>query len=214
MTCSFTKKIFTASVIFASSAALAKGAKAPVASESVLSARWEGKATDARQWTLHSYSEVSKVADQLPKTLPADIKDFCPQYSSLSAGNKTNFWVYLLSSMAQLESNFKPALSYQEAFKDSKGQYVVSRGLLQISIESGNAYGCGFKNASELHDPYKNLSCGLRILNRWVASDKRIAGKSGSSWRGGARYWSVLRTASKVNSIKSWTRGFCNTHFR
>lgn len=177
----------------------------------IQSARWEGKASDARDWTVHTYNEVAKVAPNLLKTTPADFKEFCPGFTSLSESEKKNFWVHLLSAMAQYESNFKPSLQYKEAFKDAKGKNVISRGLLQLSIESGNGYGCGFKNENELHDPYKNLSCGLRILNKWVGNDKRIAGSVGGAWKGGARYWSVLRTASKVSSIKSWTKDFCET---
>lgn len=128
--------------------------------------------------------------------VPADSATFCPNYNKFNYNQRKEFWAFLMSAMVRFESNFKPETSYQESFKDSKGNYVVSRGLLQISIESGNAYGCGFKTSQDLHDPYQNLSCGIRILNRWLGRDGRMAGKVGDSWRGGARYWSVLRTTS------------------
>jgi hypothetical protein len=201
------------SVLSSVSFAWAMGSRSPASTSTVLSARWEGKHPDGRDWTLNTYKEVSKVASGLASSTPSDYKDFCPEYKSLSSENKKNFWVYLLSSMAELESNFNPSLSYRESFRDSSGSYVMSRGLLQISIESGNAYGCGFKSQSDLNDPYRNLSCGLRILNKWVLNDKRIAGSVSGSWRGGSRYWSVLRTSSKVNAIKSWTRSFCSANF-
>jgi hypothetical protein len=141
--------------------------------------------------------------------VPEDIEEFCPAYSRLARQKQVAFWVYLLSSITQFESNFKPETSYQENFRDANGNYVISRGLLQLSIESGNGYGCAFRSASDVHDPLQNLSCGIRILNRWVSRDKQIAGKSGSAWQGGARYWSVLRTADRVASIKSFTTGYC-----
>jgi hypothetical protein len=213
MACSILKQLMVVSVLSSACFAWSMGSRSPASTATVLSARWEGKHPDGRDWTLFTYKEVSKVAAKLATTTPTDYKDFCPEYKSLSDENKRNFWVYLLSSMAQLESNFNPSLSYREAFRDGSGNYVMSRGLLQISIESGNAYGCGFKSQSDLNDPYRNLSCGLRVLNKWVVNDKRIAGSVSGSWRGGSRYWSVLRTATKVNSIKSWTRGFCSANF-
>jgi len=192
----------------------AAGSSSPSASGTIHSARWEGKHSDGRDWTVHTYSEVSKLAGKLLTTRVSDAKEFCPQYGSLSQEEKKNFWVYLLSAVAQLESNFNPSQTYREAFTDGSGNRVMSRGLLQLSYESGNAYGCGFSSQSSVHNSYKNLSCGLRILNRWVVNDGRIAGKLGGTWRGGARYWSVLRTSSKVNAIKSWTRSYCNAKFR
>lgn len=190
----------------------AMGSRDPADELGILRVRWEGKHRDGRDWTLATHAKVERVSAGLLSTTPADYKEFCPEYPSMSQSERKNFWVYLLSSMAQFESNFNPSLSYKESFRDSQGNRVVSRGLLQISIESGNAYGCGFGSTRDLNDAYKNLECGLRILNRWVSSDKRIAGQS-RGWKGGARYWSVLRSADKVKSIKSWTRKFCNINY-
>ncbi len=138
---------------------------------------------------------------------PSDVHEFCPNYANLSKAQKKNFWVYLLSSMTEFESGHRPETSYQEAFNDAKGNPVISRGLLQLSIESANAYGCGFATAQEIHDPKKNLSCGLRILNRWVGNDQRLAGRINNKWLGGARYWSVLRyTNAPLAKIQGYTR--------
>jgi hypothetical protein len=145
--------------------------------------------------------------------VPEDATTFCPKYTKLSSSQRKEFWAFLISAMTKYESSFKPETQYKEAFKDSKGNNVISRGLLQISIESANGYGCGFKTVSELHDPYANLSCGIRILNRWMSRDKRIAGKVDGGWRGGARYWSVLRSTNKpYSSIVAMTRkmSICN----
>ena len=152
------------------------------------------------------------VYDALPGEMiavdPKDIKDFCGNYPSSEDGRK-RFWVYLVSAMAERESGHDPKNSYKESFKDAKGRYVVSRGLLQISIESANAYGCGFKDEQELHDPKRNLECSVKILSRWVIRDGRIAGKE-SGWRGGARYWSVLRSSSSsYGKITGWTKAYC-----
>lgn len=169
---------------------------------------WESKVSDGKAWTSHVSAEIDRLGHNLVDVVPEDANLFCPKFSRLSDAQRKQYWIHMISSMVRFESNFKPATKYTEGFNDSKGNPVISRGLLQISIESANSYGCGFKNAEELHDPLKNLSCGVRILDRWVGRDGRIAGKVSGSWRGGARYWAVLRAADKnsYNSIVSWSQ--------
>lgn len=157
---------------------------------------WEAAKTDGKKWTAFVMTELEVLGDDLLDVIPADGTTFCPKYNSLTREQRKNFWAYLMSMMTRYESNYNTNTTYTEAFDDSSGTNVISRGLLQLSIESGNAYGCGLKTASELHDPYKNLSCGIRILNRWMGRDGRIAGKVDGSWKGGARYWSVLRSTN------------------
>lgn len=174
---------------------------------------WESKVADGKEWSTHVSNALDTLGQDMLDVIPADKALFCPKYSSLSYGQRKQYWAYMLSSMVRFESNFKTDTKYTEDFNDSKGNKVVSRGLLQISIESGNAYGCGFKTTADLHDPLQNLSCGIRILNRWVGRDGRIAGKVSGSWKGGARYWAVLRAGDKTsyNSIVSWSQAlpFC-----
>ncbi len=180
--------------------------EAPTDPSEIIRARWEAKQRDGVAWSKHVFEQIPVLAPRLLQKNPGDISQFCAGYADLNERDKKNFWVYLLSSMAELESNHNPATSYTEAFNDAQGNRVVSRGLLQLSIESGNGYGCGFKTASDLHDPLKNLNCGLRILNKWVGNDGKIAGKNGTSWQGGARYWSVLRKDPNLGKIKAWNQ--------
>ena len=165
-----------------------------------LVARWK-----ETQWSKWVYNALP---DQLLKIEIKDIEEFCGSYPADKDGRK-RFWVYLMSAMSERESGHNPNNSYKENFKDVKGRYVVSRGLLQISIESANGYGCGFKDEQELHDPKRNLECSVEILSKWVIRDGRIAGKE-SGWRGGARYWSVLRSSSSsYGKITGWTKAYC-----
>ena len=169
---------------------------------------WESKVSGSKAWSDHVYAELDVIGQDLVDVIPADKSLFCPNYANLSYSQRKQYWAFMLSAMARFESNFKPETSYTESFEDANGNRVVSRGLLQISIESGNSYGCGLKKASELHDPKVNLSCGIRILNRWLGRDGRIAGKVSGAWKGGARYWSVLREGDKTSykSIVSWSQ--------
>lgn len=169
-------------------------------------ARWETSQRDGALWSKHVYQQLPILGPDLLAKNPKDVAAFCANYKNLSPADQKNFWVYFISAMTELESSHKPEMQYVEAFDDANGNNVVSRGLLQLSIESGNGYGCGLKNANELHDPYVNLNCGLRILNRWIGRDLVISGKEGTAWRGGARYWAVLRLEKHLTKIKGWTQ--------
>lgn len=157
-------------------------------------------------WTLAAENAVR--ATSLAKLVPKDIKAFCPRYESLDADKRTRFWAGLLSAMAKPESNFKPETTYVEQdILDANKQKVISRGLLQISIESANqkAYGCAIKNAQDLHQVDVNLNCAARIMARWVQKDGHIAAPSRPD-AGAARYWSVLRGRNgHLDAISTFT---------
>jgi len=161
---------------------------------------WDGKHKDHQQWTSYVYEAVSVFGKDLLASRPGDIKTFCPNYSNLEDEEKKMFWMHLISSMTQFESGFRPNTKFQESFKDRDGNFIISRGLLQISIGSARGYDCDLEDAQDLHSPQKNLECGVRIINRWVRRDGRVAGKVDGKWRGGARYWSVLRKRASSRS--------------
>lgn len=169
---------------------------------------WEGKVSGGKEWTAHVDRQLEVLGEDLLDVIPKDRGLFCPKYDKLTYFQRKQYWAFMISAMVRFESNFKTNTKYTESFNDSNGRRVISRGLMQLSIESGNAYGCGFKSSQDLHDPYKNLSCGIRILNRWLERDGRIAGKVSGKWRGGARYWSVLRAGNKTSykSILQWSQ--------
>jgi len=171
----------------------------------VIRARWEPKARDGAAWSKHVFERIPALAPELLSSAPKDIAEFCPAYANLGETDRKNFWVYLVSAMAELESDFDPENVYKESFLDSKGNPVLSIGLLQLSLSDASIYGCQFSSNEDIKEPNRNLDCGLRILNKWVGKDRLISGKAGTSWGGGSRYWSTLR-APKVNQIKGWTR--------
>lgn len=174
---------------------------------------WETKSLNRRSWSEHIYDELPTLGPDLLKANPVDAKIFCPNFPNLSESERKQFWAFFISSMAKFESGFDPNESYTEGFKDNTNTYVISRGLLQISLESSKGYRCGFNSGKELYHPTKNLSCGIKILNHWMKKDQRIASRSGLGWRGGARYWAVLRQGPKQSykSIVKWSNDlpFC-----
>jgi hypothetical protein len=164
-------------------------------------------------WTRSAESAVAN--SPLVQLVPKDIVYFCPAYPKLHTLERRKFWVGLLSAMAKPESNFKPQRFYQENFKDRKGKPVISRGLLQISIESANQerYSCDIAYPAKLHDPTINLACGVKILAKWVKTDGVIAKHSEPRvYKGGSRYWSTLRPQKgHLRLIADFTRSlpFC-----
>ena len=181
----------------------------PVPSTGSAKPLWESKVADGVNWTAHVMNKLDTLGVDMLDVVPADIATFCPSFKKFTYTQRKEFFTYLISAMTKYESSFNPNEFYREGFNDASGNAVISRGLLQISIESANSYGCGFKDAQQLHDPYLNLNCGIRILNRWIGQrDLRLAGKIADGWKGGARYWSVLRTTSgSYSSIVSLTNG-------
>lgn len=150
-----------------------------------------------KEWTIILSDALDKYGQELLKAEPRDAKYFCKNFDSV---DRKQFYISLISALAKFESNFKPETAYKESFKDSTGQYVVSRGLLQISQESARGYGCEVNQPSDLHNSQINLQCGVRILARWVVRDSVLRSQS-APWKGAARYWSPFRKSYRVEAI-------------
>lgn len=155
-------------------------------------ADWDGYSI-ASLYTRYTLDGIEKYGNHLLESR-LDDAGFCPSYNSLSRNQKKAFWLMVVSSISRHESGFNTNAKYLEA----GGEY--SRGVMQLGYSSTRqrAYSCGFRNKYELNEnPEKNLHCGIKILNHWMGRDKKIRGFVWSGgerkWRGGARYWSVLR---------------------
>lgn len=158
-------------------------------------------------WKDATLKALEELGPNLLNKVPADAEKFYPGFSRLDHEGRKAFWLMFISSLIQYESNYDPATTYQESFKDNAGANVISRGLLQISVESGNGsyYRCGVTTTS-LHDPVTNLRCGVKIMNYWMGRDGVITSKSGDTWLGIARYWGPMRKDEKVSAIALKTR--------
>lgn len=160
---------------------------------------------DSKDWDFYLKKALEEEGSELMSSVPQDIENFSKNYKTMNYNERLNFWAYLISIMAEKESSFRSETSYTEAFVDANGNNVISRGLLQLSIESARGYSCPVETGPELHDPEKNLICAVLIMRRWVLNDGVISGKQGTSWRGGARYWSVLRKTNTLDFFTSHT---------
>jgi hypothetical protein len=172
-------------------------------------AAWDGRTPNAAKFTELTEKALDALGGQILESVPRDISAFCPKYSELDREGRKGVWLMMISAMAKYESDFRPVASLKENFKNSNGDFVVSRGLMQISIESANGFGCRIGKEIELHDPATNLSCAVRILNRTVMKDGVVTAHD-ERWRGGARYWSVLRRPSRLGPIQQTTRSIAS----
>lgn len=161
-------------------------------------------------WPNEELRQYARIAtwDYLPGNLaiPSDGAEYGMDY----ANTQSEFYAELLGALAKFESNFKTDTTYEEGFNDGDGKPVISRGLLQLSLESGRFYDKQLKTAQELHDPKINLRVGVRIMSFYLQRDGVIAGGSKGKWLGMARYWAPFRKPERVKQIKAMMREVFN----
>ncbi|MES2963768.1 MAG: murein L,D-transpeptidase catalytic domain family protein [Bdellovibrionota bacterium] len=188
-----------------------------------VAALWEASSYSAgngKLWSQHAYDLIAREGANMLKGT-SDIAGFCPNYANLTTNKKISFWVYLVSAMTKYESGFNPVSRMkepQDVFTKPDpitGEPVYSEGLLQLSYQDKNSYPTlctEFIWATDkllsrtdpkktILNPYKNLTCGIRILNRLVGNKNAISFSSG-------HYWSVLilnGRYTKVTEIKALT---------
>jgi len=153
--------------------------------------RWE-TIKNKDNYTTMAHEELLAHGQYLLQGKLADVKEFCTKCTA----SRLDMMTYLLSTMAEKESYFRPELEYKESFKDTKGRNVISTGLFQLSLESSQQkrYSCGFEKQSDLYSERGNIRCAIKILNALSKENGRLHGRVNGAWQGGSRYWSVLRT--------------------
>lgn len=142
-------------------------------------------------------------ADLLSSTPARGVKQFCPRFNAMSEVDKRSFWAYFFQALAGSEAGLEPTKNVRHteaevAVKDDvTNRPVRSQGLLQLTYMDADRYGCDFDwekdKLLDEHDPAKtilqpknNLTCGVKILqNQLVTQRKPLLSKSS--------YWSALR---------------------
>lgn len=158
-------------------------------------------------WTAKLYEIMQDKNENLIllDSVPEDVTYFCPKYKTLSKTQRMNFWAQMVASISYKESGWQPVTRSKEPVGDFPkgdsvtGQPVYSEGLLQLSYQDVISYrslNCGFDWSKDKHldpkdsqktifAPYRNLRCGLLILNNQVKRNNKISTKGA--------YWSVIR---------------------
>jgi len=128
-----------------------------------------------------------------------DMRRFCPKYLLLDKKQRVNAWAHLMVAIARYESGFNPKARMTE----STGQDSI--GLFQLSY--GDRFCPKRKSQGNLEDPHINISCAVKLAALFVNRDKVVA-RGGYVSHGAAspkalsRYWSVIRTDTKVRKHK------------
>lgn len=208
----------------------AKPAPKPARAEPVASASrprvnmlWEAaRGSDGRQWTAMLSKALDKFGqDMIRKNRLADQANWCPRYSSLTRGERKEFYAHLLNGFARYESGFKTNLTFDEqTYTNPRSGSIrpdrYSQGLFQISYSSAaqRPYRnfCRFDYNKDKHkdisnsgltiyDPKLQMECAVGILNYWVSKDGGIGFSRAGDHRGGARFWSTLRDNSNKSRL-------------
>jgi hypothetical protein len=93
----------------------------------------------------------------------------------------------------------------------SPGQPQARRGLMLISADAAQRYGCANVGIAQLNDPQTNLGCGVKILAATSGRDQIVLGYTPQGWKGAARYWLDLRKPEALADLQDHLNGqtFC-----
>lgn len=174
--------------------------------EQVLGAvAWDNPKKNSRDWSLHVYQMILDKKLSLLRGAN-DIATFCPQFNILSEEQRAYFWTAFVAAFAYYESGWDPTARMVETTMGTDpvtGKQVASEGLLQLSYQDGrnHSYCNEFDWSADrklsardprktILDPFKNLSCGVQILNRQIERYGKILIDKGA-------YWAVLKPHRK-----------------
>jgi len=139
----------------------------------------------------------------LSRQVPRDVRRFCPRFYDLDEADKRAFWAYFFQALAGAEAGLVPTTRVRHTEPEVavidkvSGRAVRSEGLLQLTYEDQQRYGCNFDWEHDkvlkaddpektILDPENNLECGIKILqNQIINQHKPLLSSSG--------YWSTLR---------------------
>jgi hypothetical protein len=153
------------------------------------------------QWDV--FIEENLPPEMLSPNISKAVRAYCPRFSSLPDPDKRAFWAYFFQALSGAEAGLKPTTNVRHtqpevAVPDKVSHRMVrSEGLLQLTYEDSERYGCDFDwnhdKSLPVHDPGKtilqpknNLSCGIRIMKNQLIDlhEPLLTSRS---------YWSTLR---------------------
>ena len=159
-----------------------------------------GKTWDP-QWDV--LLEQALPADMLSDKAAHAVRSYCPNFETESEADKRAFWAYVFQALAGAEAGLDPTVNVHhtepEVAKIDKvsKRPVRQEGLMQVTYEDADRYGCEFDWQSDrklpLHDPNrtilqpaKNLGCGIKIMeNQIITQGKPLLARTS--------YWATLQ---------------------
>lgn len=118
----------------------------------------------------------------------SDIHNLCPTFAQMKPTDKANFWVLVLSAMANYES------TCGENGKPHRGPYGTLIGLLQLDRGNEKSYAPNGCRNGDGEAPETTFRCAMYMINGQIRKyDKLFSSES---------YWDVLRLPrSKAKKI-------------
>jgi len=147
--------------------------------------------------------ETATPPEMLSSQVPRDVRRFCPRFYEMEDTDKRAFWAYFFQALAGAEAGLNPRTNVRHTepevavVDDVTHELVHSEGLLQLTYEDQQRYGCNFDWAVDRHlpphdpqrtilNPENNLKCGINILsNQIIDQHKPIFARTS--------YWSTLQ---------------------
>jgi hypothetical protein len=147
--------------------------------------------------------ELAIPPEMVSNQVPRDVRRFCPRFYQMQEADKRAFWAYFFQALAGAEAGLKPTTRVRHtepevAVVDKvSGRMVRSEGLLQLTYEDQERYGCDFEwqkdkqlpandPGKSILQPKNNLECGVKILDKQIIDQKKPLTSQTS-------YWSTLR---------------------
>ena len=141
--------------------------------------------------------------EMLSSEVPHDVRRFCPRFSVMSDTDKRAFWAYFFQALAGAEAGLYPGTRVRHTepavavIDPVTHRMVRSEGLLQLTYEDSQRYGCDFDwdadrnldpkdQARTILRPKNNLECGVKILDHQIIEERRSLISPYS-------YWSTLQ---------------------
>jgi hypothetical protein len=137
--------------------------------------------------------------EMLSSKVARGVRSYCPRFAAMSDGDKRAFWAYLFQALAGAEAGLKPTTDVRHtepevAVVDTVTKRMVrSEGLLQLTYMDATRYGCDFDwdkdkalaehdSAKTILQPRNNLTCGVKILENQMVTQRRPLLTSLSYW--------------------------------
>jgi hypothetical protein len=144
----------------------------------------------------------------IEKALPPDmlsgvaahaVKSYCPHFAEEDGADKRAFWAYFFQALSGAEAGLNPTsdVHHTEAEVNKIDQVtklpIHQEGLLQLTYEDADRYGCAFdwekdrtlptKDAARtILDPSTNLGCGIKIMENQIVTLHKPLVVSSSYW--------------------------------
>ena len=141
--------------------------------------------------------------DLLSRAAAHAVRGYCPRFGQEAEADKRAFWAYVFQALAGAEAGLNPVtdVHHTEAavarIDTVTKRSVRQEGLLQLTYDDADRYGCAFNwqhdrklpakdPGRSILEPANNLGCGVKIMeNQIIRQGKPLVSRTS--------YWSTLQ---------------------